>query len=99
MLDINHFIDGASFTGTSGRFSDVFNPNTGEVQARVQLASVAEMDRAVQAAQTAFAAWLRRRIEPVKHRLDRVGCDLHDQLLLRVSSISCLAVCSACTRF
>ena len=50
MRDINHFIDGASFTGASGRFSDVFNPNTGEVQARVQLASVAEMDRAVQAA-------------------------------------------------
>lgn len=57
MRDIHHFIDGASFTGTSGRFSDVFNPNTGEVQARVQLASVAEMDRAVQAAQTAFEGW------------------------------------------
>ncbi len=57
MRDIHHFIDGASVTGTSGRFSDVFNPNTGEVQARVQLASVAEMDRAVQAAQTAFEGW------------------------------------------
>ncbi len=57
MRDINHFIDGASFTGASGRFSDVFNPNSGEVQARVQLASVAEMDRAVQAAQTAFEGW------------------------------------------
>jgi len=57
MRDINHFIDGASFTGASGRFGDVFNPNTGEVQARVQLATVAEMDRAVQAAQTAFEGW------------------------------------------
>ena len=57
MRDIHHFIDGASFTGASGRFADVFNPNTGEVQARVQLASVAEMDRAVQAAQTAFEGW------------------------------------------
>jgi len=57
MRDINHFIDGASFTGASGRFSDVFDPNTGDVQARVQLASVAEMDRAVQAAQTAFEGW------------------------------------------
>ena len=53
MRDINHFIDGASFTGASGRFADVFNPNTGEVQARVQLASVEEMDLAVQAAQAA----------------------------------------------
>jgi malonate-semialdehyde dehydrogenase (acetylating)/methylmalonate-semialdehyde dehydrogenase len=57
MRDIHHFIDGASFTGASGRYSDVFNPNTGEVQARVQLASVAEMDRAVQAAQAAFEGW------------------------------------------
>ncbi|MDI6625438.1 MAG: CoA-acylating methylmalonate-semialdehyde dehydrogenase [Brevundimonas sp.] len=57
MRDINHFIDGASFTGSSGRFSDVFDPNIGEVQARVQLASVAEMDRAVQAAQNAFEGW------------------------------------------
>ncbi|WGM47433.1 Putative 3-oxopropanoate dehydrogenase [Brevundimonas sp. NIBR10] len=57
MRDINHFIDGASFTGASGRFADVFNPNTGEVQARVQLASVAEMDRAVQSAQGAFEGW------------------------------------------
>ena len=38
MRDIRHFIDGAAFDGASGRFGDVFNPNTGEVQARVQLA-------------------------------------------------------------
>jgi malonate-semialdehyde dehydrogenase (acetylating)/methylmalonate-semialdehyde dehydrogenase len=57
MREINHFINGASFTGASGRFSDVFNPNTGEVQARVQLANDAEMDRAVQAAQGAFDGW------------------------------------------
>lgn len=57
MREINHFIGGASFTGSSGRFSDVFKPNTGEVQARVQLATAAEMDRAVQAAQDAFEGW------------------------------------------
>ena len=49
MRDIPHFIDGAAFAGASGRFGDVFNPNTGEVQARVQLATAAEVDRAVQA--------------------------------------------------
>jgi malonate-semialdehyde dehydrogenase (acetylating)/methylmalonate-semialdehyde dehydrogenase len=57
MRDIHHFIDGASFTGGSGRFGDVMNPNTGEVQARVQLATEAEMDRAVQSANTAFESW------------------------------------------
>ena len=57
MRDIRHFIDGASFEGASGRFGDVFNPNTGEVQARVQLATEGEVDKAVQAAQNAFDAW------------------------------------------
>jgi len=57
MRDIHHFISGQSFTGSSNRYSDVFDPNTGEVQARVQLASVDEVDRAIQAAQNAFESW------------------------------------------
>ncbi len=57
MRDIHHFINGASAPGSSGRFAEVFDPNTGAVQARVQLASEGEVDRAVQAAQAAFPAW------------------------------------------
>ena len=57
MRDITHFIDGASVAGTSGRYSDVFNPNTGEVQARVALASVAEVDTAVASALRAQQTW------------------------------------------
>ncbi|WP_029086695.1 CoA-acylating methylmalonate-semialdehyde dehydrogenase [Brevundimonas aveniformis] len=57
MRDIDHFIDGSTYVGTSGRFSDVMDPNTGEVQARVQLATVGEVDKAVQGAQTAFEEW------------------------------------------
>ncbi|MFN4288460.1 MAG: CoA-acylating methylmalonate-semialdehyde dehydrogenase [Brevundimonas sp.] len=57
MRDIQHFINGSAFTGASGRFGDVFNPNTGEVQARVQLASEAEVARAIAAAQGAFEGW------------------------------------------
>ncbi|WP_296816515.1 aldehyde dehydrogenase family protein, partial [Brevundimonas sp.] len=57
MRDIHHLVDGSSFTGGSGRFGDVFNPNTGEVQARVQLATEGEVDRAVQSAQAAFEEW------------------------------------------
>ena len=57
MRDIGHFVNGAHLEGASGRFGDVFNPNTGEVQARVQLATEGEVDRAVQAAQAAFPAW------------------------------------------
>ena len=57
MREIPHFIDGAAFTGSSGRFGDVFNPNTGEVQARVQLATEAEVDKAVASAVRAQQTW------------------------------------------
>src|SRR5205823_4466803 len=55
--DIGHFIDGKKIPGISGRFSDIFNPNTGEVQARVALASAAEVARAVENAKAAQPAW------------------------------------------
>ncbi|MEX6725007.1 CoA-acylating methylmalonate-semialdehyde dehydrogenase [Parapedomonas caeni] len=57
MRQIDHYIAAKSVVGTSGRFGDVFNPNTGEVQARVQLATAAEVDQAVQAALKAFPGW------------------------------------------
>jgi malonate-semialdehyde dehydrogenase (acetylating)/methylmalonate-semialdehyde dehydrogenase len=57
MRDIAHFVNGQTLVGTSGRFGDVFNPNTGEVQARVQLATDAELDAAVQAAAAAQVGW------------------------------------------
>src|SRR3954468_23501348 len=57
MRDITHFIDGASVAGTSGRFGDVFNPNTGEVQARVALASKSEVEAAIANAAAAQPAW------------------------------------------
>ena len=57
MRTISHFIDGAAFAGSSGRFGDVFNPNTGEVQARVALASAGDLDAAVQSAAKAQIGW------------------------------------------
>ena len=57
MREIHHFIAGQSQAGTSGRFAEVFDPNLGEVQARVALASPQELDAAVQAALSAQPAW------------------------------------------
>jgi malonate-semialdehyde dehydrogenase (acetylating) / methylmalonate-semialdehyde dehydrogenase len=54
---ISHWISGARLQGSSGRFADVFHPASGRVQARVPLASDAEVDRAVSAAAAAFPAW------------------------------------------
>ncbi|WP_202843982.1 CoA-acylating methylmalonate-semialdehyde dehydrogenase [Luteimonas saliphila] len=57
MRDIEHFIDGRIVAGTSGRHGDVFDPNSGRVQAKVSLASPAELDRAVAGAVVAQAGW------------------------------------------
>ncbi len=57
MRDIAHFVNGQALVGTSGRYGDVFNPNTGEVQARVQFATDAELDAAVQVAARAQVGW------------------------------------------
>ena len=57
MRQITHFVGGRAVAGTSGRFGDVYDPNVGEVQARVALASADEMDAAVQAAVKAQAPW------------------------------------------
>jgi malonate-semialdehyde dehydrogenase (acetylating)/methylmalonate-semialdehyde dehydrogenase len=57
MRDIGHFIGGKPVAGTSGRTGDVFNPNTGEVQATVALASKAEVEKAIANAQAALPAW------------------------------------------
>src|ERR1051325_8396760 len=57
MREIGHFIGGKQVKGTSGRSGDVFNPNTGEVQAKVALASKAEGDTAIANAQAAFPGW------------------------------------------
>ena len=57
MREIGHFIGGKEVKGTSGRFGDVFNPNTGEVQARVAFANRAEVAQATAAADAAQVGW------------------------------------------
>jgi len=55
--EIHHFVNGKSFTGATGRYGDVFNPSTGEVQARVQFADSAEIDAAIEGAKKGQAVW------------------------------------------
>ncbi|MBU2982537.1 CoA-acylating methylmalonate-semialdehyde dehydrogenase [Lentibacter algarum] len=57
MQELTHYINGAHVKGTSGRFADVYNPATGEVQAKAPLASKAELDAAVEIAAAAQPAW------------------------------------------
>ncbi len=57
LREIHHWIDGQISTGNSGRFGDVYNPASGELQAKVALATTAEVDAAVVAAAAAFRGW------------------------------------------
>ena len=57
MQELTHYIGGEHVKGTSGRFADIFNPATGEVQAKVPLASSDEMSQAVKIASKAQIAW------------------------------------------
>ncbi len=54
---IEHFVGGKLVGGTSGRTGPVYNPATGEIAARVPLASKEETAWAIAAARAAFPAW------------------------------------------
>ena len=54
---IEHYIDGQISPSNSGRQQEVFNPATGELVAKVALASAAEVDAAVASAAAAAPAW------------------------------------------
>ena len=57
MRKITHLIDAQSVESTSGNVGPVYNPATGEQTGEVDLASVAEVDHAVESSKNAFQEW------------------------------------------
>ena len=57
MKNIFHFIGGKEFNGGSERFSDIYNPATGEIQSKVNLATSSEVDHGLTLALKAFQEW------------------------------------------
>ena len=55
--NVEHFFNNKHVASSSGRFSPIYDPSTGTVQAEVGLASVEEVDMAVAAAREAFQSW------------------------------------------
>ncbi|WP_328960189.1 CoA-acylating methylmalonate-semialdehyde dehydrogenase [Streptomyces virginiae] len=55
--ELTYFIGGKHTTGSSGLFADVYDPNTGAVQARVPLAGRADTEAALANAEEAQADW------------------------------------------
>jgi malonate-semialdehyde dehydrogenase (acetylating)/methylmalonate-semialdehyde dehydrogenase len=56
--ELTHFVAGKRLPGASGRFGDVYDPNTGRVQARVPLASADEVRAVVDDAERAQQEWV-----------------------------------------
>jgi len=81
---LSHFINGVETAGTSGRYSEVYNPTTGEVIAQVPLATRDEVKQAIQQAKVAFPAWKKtsigKRVE-VLHRFRQLLVERQDELI------------------
>ena len=89
MRTIGHFIDGKRVEGRSGHFHDIYDPNTGAVQARVALATPDELDAAVASAAEAQADWARvnpQRRARVMFAFKQVVEDHMDELAKLLSS-------------
>ncbi len=54
---IGHWVGGKPWAGHGSRLSDVYDPATGELAARVALASAEDVDHAVRAARAAWPGW------------------------------------------
>jgi malonate-semialdehyde dehydrogenase (acetylating) / methylmalonate-semialdehyde dehydrogenase len=54
---LQHWVAGADLVSSGDRYSDVTNPATGAVTARLALASEADVEAAVDAAKAAFPRW------------------------------------------
>lgn len=57
MRRIENFVSGSAVSGSHTTTSDVFDPNTGQIQAKVQFSTAQDLDAAVKAAETAQAEW------------------------------------------
>ncbi|MFD3810557.1 CoA-acylating methylmalonate-semialdehyde dehydrogenase [Rhodococcus sp. NPDC058639] len=87
--ELTHFVGGKHVAGTSGRFADVFDPNTGEVQARVPLATRAEVENVIadaEIAQKEWAAWNPQKRARVLMRFLQLAQDNMDELARLLSS-------------
>jgi malonate-semialdehyde dehydrogenase (acetylating)/methylmalonate-semialdehyde dehydrogenase len=89
MREIGHFVGGKPVKGASGRWGEVFDPNTGEVQARLAMAKHAEVEHAVAVAEAAQPAWAatnpQRRARVLFKFLELVQNE-HDSLAALLSS-------------
>jgi malonate-semialdehyde dehydrogenase (acetylating) / methylmalonate-semialdehyde dehydrogenase len=76
---IHHWIGGQVYAGQSGRSGPVYNPATGQQTGEVDFATADEVDRAVQAAKTAFPAWRALSLSKRTELFFRIRALVHEQ--------------------
>ena len=81
---LHHYIGGRQVEAESDRFGDVYNPATGEIKARVPLASKAEVQRAIENARQAFPAWA---ATPPAQRA-KILFNLRDQIIQNMDALA-----------
>lgn len=81
---LTHFMNGEEVSGTSSRYSDVYNPSTGEVIAQVPLATKEEVQNAIEFAKKSFPSWkntsIGKRVEIV-HRFRQLLIERQEELI------------------
>ncbi len=88
MRTIEHWVGGKPHEGVSDRFAPVWNPASGEQQARVRLATQADVEAAVSCASEAFGSWSQT---PLSRRV-KVLFAFRDAVSARLSTIAA-AIC------
>ena len=77
--ELSHYVGGKRVEGASGRFADVYDPSSGRVQARVPLASKAEVEAVIANAEAAQLEWAeynpQRRARVLQKFLELVAAD------------------------
>lgn len=87
--ELTHFVGGEHIPGASGRFADVFDPNTGAVQARVPLAGNSEVEAVIAnavEAQKVWASWNPQKRVRVLMKFVQLVQDNMDELAQLLSS-------------
>jgi malonate-semialdehyde dehydrogenase (acetylating)/methylmalonate-semialdehyde dehydrogenase len=78
--ELTHFIGGKSVAGASGRFADVYDPNTGAIQAKCPLATRGEVEAVIADAEAAQPGWAainpQRRARVLMKWLDLINRDI-----------------------
>jgi len=89
MTTLQYFVDGQWKDSKTDNYMDVYNPNTGEVQAKAPCCTKAEVKEAVAAANAAFPAWsatpVMRRVQ-VLYKLR----DLLDEHMDELTELVCM---------